>query len=387
MASMRFPCPAPLAALALLTGCASLEEEARTGVWTRREPVPASTAVTVHVGANRGAPARVLLFDSADTFTDLRRAVDTRVLGDEHDRCSFDDIAPGRYAVCVFVDENGNGVLDRSFLGIPVEPVGFSSGYEPKGPPTFELAAFDLAADEAVDLGIAPVLPLGKYGRIGVGPGVLVRSSPYRGADGSRVNGIPAITFLNDRIAFLGPNVRVGVVGNDRARLAASLRYRFPAYEEDDSAFLAGLGDRDTTLMGGLTGIYEFGSNVDVELTYEIDLLDEIGGEAAALSIDKTFQWGRARISPGVALSWQSEELADHDFGVPLSGVAPGRPAYALSDILIPSVGVGTFLELSTEWRVLIDVNLDFLPSEVGDSPLIDEDTVLSAFFAVSYVF
>lgn len=380
-------CLAGLFGLALLAGCTSLDQSARDRTWLRREPVLASTDLTVHVGANRGAPARVLVFDSADDFTDLRRAVVTRDLTDDHDRCSFDDIAPGRYAVCVFVDENENGVLDRSFLGIPIEPVGFSNGYEPKGPPNFELAAFDLAMREAVDLGIAPVLPLGKHGRIGLGPGVSVRSSPYRGADDARVNAIPAVTFLTERVAFLGPNVRIGVVGNDKARLAASLRYRFPAYEEEDSAFLAGLGDRDSTLMGGVAGVLEFGSNVDLGFTYEVDLLDEIGGQAARLSVDKTYQWGRARISPGAALTWQSAELANHDFGVPLAAAGPGRPAYSLSDTLTPSVGVGTFLELSTEWRLLIDLSLEFLPSEVSDSPLVDEDTVLSGFFALSYVF
>lgn len=38
----------------------------------------------------------------------------------------FDDIPPGRYAIQLFVDSNGNGQLDVSPRGIPLEPVGFS---------------------------------------------------------------------------------------------------------------------------------------------------------------------------------------------------------------------------------------------------------------------
>lgn len=43
-----------------------------------------------------------------------------------HTELLFSDVPPGQYAVRVFVDENGNGQLDRSARGIPQEPVGFS---------------------------------------------------------------------------------------------------------------------------------------------------------------------------------------------------------------------------------------------------------------------
>ena len=36
------------------------------------------------------------------------------------------DIVPGSYAIGVIHDENGNGVLDYNFLGIPSEGYGFS---------------------------------------------------------------------------------------------------------------------------------------------------------------------------------------------------------------------------------------------------------------------
>ena len=38
----------------------------------------------------------------------------------------LEDIAPGRYAIQLFQDSNGNGQLDHSRRGIPLEPVGFS---------------------------------------------------------------------------------------------------------------------------------------------------------------------------------------------------------------------------------------------------------------------
>jgi uncharacterized protein (DUF2141 family) len=49
-----------------------------------------------------------------------------RQISGDGDGLSFDDIAPGRYAIQLFVDSNGNGQLDVSPRGIPQEPVGFS---------------------------------------------------------------------------------------------------------------------------------------------------------------------------------------------------------------------------------------------------------------------
>jgi len=56
----------------------------------------------------------------------------------------FHDLPAGKYALSVFHDENGNGKLDKNFLGIPKEGYGFSKGASGRsGPPTFGQAAFD----------------------------------------------------------------------------------------------------------------------------------------------------------------------------------------------------------------------------------------------------
>ncbi len=53
--------------------------------------------------------------------------------------------APGRYAVIVVADVNGNGKLDTNLIGIPKEPVGVSHNPALRfGPPKFEETAFDL---------------------------------------------------------------------------------------------------------------------------------------------------------------------------------------------------------------------------------------------------
>jgi uncharacterized protein (DUF2141 family) len=53
------------------------------------------------------------------------------------------EVPPGRYAISVYQDVNENGELDRTFIGIPKEPVGFGNNYKPFGKPKFESATIE----------------------------------------------------------------------------------------------------------------------------------------------------------------------------------------------------------------------------------------------------
>lgn len=54
------------------------------------------------------------------------------------------NVKPGRYAIAIYHDVNGNGRLDRT-LFIPDEPYGFSNNIGRLGPPSFEGALIGVA--------------------------------------------------------------------------------------------------------------------------------------------------------------------------------------------------------------------------------------------------
>src|SRR5690606_35850358 len=58
----------------------------------------------------------------------------------------FGDVAPGRYAIAVLHDENGNGKVDRALGLMPKEGFGFSRDAPVRmGPPSFQQAAFEVS--------------------------------------------------------------------------------------------------------------------------------------------------------------------------------------------------------------------------------------------------
>lgn len=88
------------------------------------------------------------LFQSADGFPDQpAKAYRTGSVPvtDRFITLQISALPPGTYALSVIHDENGNGKLDMSRLGIPSEPFGFSNNVTGAfGPPKFSRASFVL---------------------------------------------------------------------------------------------------------------------------------------------------------------------------------------------------------------------------------------------------
>lgn len=62
---------------------------------------------------------------------------------------TFVDLPPGRYAIAVGHDLNGNRITDTNRLGIPREPWGVSNGVRPRlRAPTFAEASFEISSAE-----------------------------------------------------------------------------------------------------------------------------------------------------------------------------------------------------------------------------------------------
>ncbi|MCF7973144.1 MAG: MipA/OmpV family protein [Phycisphaerae bacterium] len=329
-----------------------------------------------------------MLYNSANNFGDLRDPFRTeRFPISRTNQYRLTDIPAGTYALVVFLDDNKNGFLDKNFIGIPREPIGFSKQYRPKGPASFERAKFTLGMAQTRTEVITLERVLGERGRIGVGVGLIGRSSPYREYDGNVSRVIPSVTYIGDRFQILGPSVRLGLLGSGKTRLAATLAYRIGVYEENDSPYLQGMGDREDTAMLGLAYQAELPGGLEGNLSFDHDILDEFGGSTAQLSVGKTFQRGIARLTPQIGVNWLSDKMSNYDFGVSARQARAGRTAYEPGAAWNPEIGLGTFLEVTRNWLIVGNLEVELLDKAIRKSPIVSEDHVLKVFFGVNYVF
>lgn len=351
-------------------------------------PAIAVDATVRVAGAPAGGTLVIQVYDSPNAFGDFRNPVaqSTFDLADGPE-FSLAGLPAGMVAVLAFVDENDNGILDKNFIGIPREMLAISNDYRPKGPPVFQRAAIELTAEATRSIELALFRSLGERGRLGVGAGVVGQSSPYLGSDETVLQPIPAVTYNGERLQWVGPNLQYGIAGSGKARLALSASYRIGAYEEADSPVLAGLGDREDTLLAGLGFRYEMPGGINLLARYEHDVLDRVGGGQARLLLSKGLQAGVFRLVPQVSVNWLSDELANHEFGVPDTGATALRPAYLPGAALSVEFGFGSFIEITENWRAVLNLSVEQFGDEIGDSPIVDTDRVVRGFAAITYVF
>jgi uncharacterized protein (DUF2141 family) len=134
-------------------------------LWARFPSLTAQTkdtgTLTVRVTGARNTKGKigVTLFQDAQGFPDdTSKAV--RQQGVEIDpntksaQVTFKDVPQGIFAVSVLHDENGNGKMDKNFVGMPKEGYGASNNpKKKKRAPTFDEAKFSLnTSEQAIEI-------------------------------------------------------------------------------------------------------------------------------------------------------------------------------------------------------------------------------------------
>ena len=110
------------------------------------------TIVIDNLRSARGQ-VRIALWAGPEGFTDADAAiVETgQPARSGAVRFTIPGLAPGRYAVASYHDENGNGKFDQTWIGLPDEGLGFSNGaWIGFGAPGFDEAAVEISTKNRV---------------------------------------------------------------------------------------------------------------------------------------------------------------------------------------------------------------------------------------------
>lgn len=64
---------------------------------------------------------------------------------------TFHNLPKGKYAVCIYLDENNNNQCDKNFFGIPTEKFAFSNNVRPMlSIPSFESCSINLNENKSI---------------------------------------------------------------------------------------------------------------------------------------------------------------------------------------------------------------------------------------------
>jgi uncharacterized protein (DUF2141 family) len=131
-------------------------------LWATLLPATAAAAdLEIAVRQVRSGAGSVCLavYDNDTSFMKLELATATLKVDASKGEVRFviHNVRAGRYAVSAYHDENGNGKLDKNWLGAPAEGYGFSNDARgTRSPPRFDRAAFDFdgKADKSISFSL-----------------------------------------------------------------------------------------------------------------------------------------------------------------------------------------------------------------------------------------
>ncbi|APX13460.1 hypothetical protein BWR18_18585 [Tateyamaria omphalii] len=205
--------------------------------------------------------------------------------------------------------------------------------------------------------------------------------------EGSDVQALPLLRYESERFGVGIPEgLRVTVFSNPQVRLSGVISPRFSALDDPDSAFLDGI-DRDITVDGGAQLRYSFARGTQLQLRAVTELTDEHGGQEISAELSQAIPLGRTPLLVSAGLTWLSDDLARYSYGVLASEALAGRPEYDPGDVIIPHIALTSVFPINDRVNLVGSVRAEFLPDEVTDSPIVDEDIGVSTFLGLTYQF
>ena len=221
------------------------------------------------------------------------------------------------------------------------------------------------------------------------GAGVIITRNPHKGI-GTESRGIPLFFYRNEKFLFYGPILNYSLLKEERWEVRGLARVRFEGYEEDDSRYLRGMDDREWTLeLGG--SLSRILGEARITADVSADVLNEHKGHQVRLSYNYDFR-GAANIrdllvTPSIGVTYRSRQLNDYYYGVRSNEAIPGRPEYNVGD----STGLLTALRLNyrlnEQWSVMGMGAVQWLGSEITDSPIVEKHYMTSLLLGILFRF
>ncbi len=224
------------------------------------------------------------------------------------------------------------------------------------------------------------------HAELSLGIGLASFQAPQKGLDAKHIV-MPLVSYQGERVNFQITTLSYRMVSLGDLEISALVSGRIQGYEADDSPYLRGMKTRSDTLDGGISLDWN-----GFSLSYKHDLLSNYKGDEVALSYSKGFDLGKLQLMTGAGVTWQSEKLNHYYFGVNTSeaqkfvvqGSVFNRTGYQADAALVPKVNALGIYSLSPSWALIGGAEVEFLPEEITDSPIIGEKNSWGAFIGIA---
>ena len=230
-------------------------------------------------------------------------------------------------------------------------------------------------------------------GTLGLGFGWRWGDSPYKGIgdissmETDENSDVLPFYFYEGKYLFAhGSTAGIHVLDTGTFSVDALLAYRFNRLEPERDDYFEGVNEREQSLDGGLRGSVR-GDWGNLSLTWLQDTLDRHNGEEVDLTYRYNWFSDKWTVSPFASYVYWDRTLTDYYYGVTKAESREDLPVYHPGSSTLWRVGVNTSYRVSKRLRLFANLAVDGLENEVTDSPLVDEDHLVTAMVGAAYAF
>jgi outer membrane protein len=222
---------------------------------------------------------------------------------------------------------------------------------------------------------------------ITVGLGVIWRDQVYDDfEDSDKWQPVPLVLWEGKKFFFRADTFGYKLIDSGPWEISPIITLQGNGYDEDNSDIFDGMGDRDPWVGAGGQIIWQ-PAKFGLKVMGTGDITDESNGgrfKGEGFYTNRVNQWSYRF---GAGAEWVSEGYNEYYYGVKRNEAIPGvRPRYN------PTDGVNyyatAFMSYNlNKWLFMGFAKYQFFSDEVDDSPLTEDDQMLTLGAGVAYVF
>lgn len=200
---------------------------------------------------------------------------------------------------------------------------------------------------------------------------------------------LPSFSYDNDIWYIDGAEAGYYVLNDDTNELKLKTFYDDKSYDADDGhgAMMRSLNDRHATLMAGASYQYTlpFGA---VRTQVAADVLNHSKGVTANFAYLNMLICGAFTVVPELGVDWANAQQNRYYYGISSeearrANIATYRPGSAFT----PYLSLTLDYQLTAHWETYASVRVDWLPSSVRNSPMVDRSETYAYGVGVKYNF
>lgn len=218
----------------------------------------------------------------------------------------------------------------------------------------------------------------------GIGVGVGVERTPYRGADAD-ITPLPLLMYESRWLSVFGTTAALKLPSAGPVSFRLKAQYSGDGYDSGDSDDLRFMHERKGGFWLGGSATWHTGF---ADLTAEyLTAAGQSDGQRFKLQIERGFKQGAFQFTPRLAAKWADDKYVDYYYGVRRDEVVPNRPFYQGKSSVNVELGLRVNYALAQNQSLFADVSASTLGSGIKDSPIVERSSEAAVRFGYLYRF